>query len=70
MTRQERIQQDIQFAQTRLAIKEAYLPMLEANVTDILLKTAYYAGIEQERQLIVRLSANLSKEETKGEPIC
>ena len=61
MTKREKLQQDMQFAQTRLAVKEAYIPMLEANVTDVLMKTAYYAGIEQERQLISKCSEALAK---------
>jgi hypothetical protein len=61
MTKQEKIQQDIQFAENRLAMKEVYIPTLLARVTDQTMIQRYMDEIEQEKQRIAKWTAKLAR---------
>lgn len=61
MTRQERIQQDLIFAQNRLNAKLAALPKLENSDLVESMKQAYRDGIKHEYDLIATFSAKLAK---------
>lgn len=65
MTRVERLQQDIQFAQNRLALKNEYLPQVALNtatgVTPPEMLERYMDGIQHEEELITEWTAKLEK---------
>jgi hypothetical protein len=61
LTKIEKIQQDIRFAQNRLALKVKHLPYLEASTLSQEMKQKYYDGIAQEEALIANLQAKLAK---------
>jgi len=61
MTRQEKAQQDIEFAQNRLNAKLAALPKLENSDLSESMKQAYRDGIKHEYDLIAKFSAKIAK---------